>query len=283
LHVAQDPVMLTLSAYADLTFGFPDAKDIDNRRVAWILDKLGLTKVLALCRDELSADHGPEAPAPGEPHDTDTSWQNHLTGTEQSLLHLARALIMNPEVLVLQRPLHRLNGQLSMRVRDMLMDHVKHRGLCLPASEREQRRPRTMIYTADDAVECQGASIVWMMKRRRAASVAGQFAWGVTDASTQVLGNQKKGAYAPEVGEGLPRAGSKGFPVRPEEGRSWRDGPGLKGEDAMALAFNAYDSGAEFDRRLAAESDPTKRNAIQWEANDAAMNRLLREDSLDIG
>jgi ABC-type uncharacterized transport system fused permease/ATPase subunit len=39
------------------------------------------------------------------PQGDDETWHESLTYSEKVKIHLARALIMNPEVLVLQRPL----------------------------------------------------------------------------------------------------------------------------------------------------------------------------------
>eukprot|EP00929_Paragymnodinium_shiwhaense_P013800 TRINITY_DN121651_c0_g1_i1.p1 TRINITY_DN121651_c0_g1~~TRINITY_DN121651_c0_g1_i1.p1 ORF type:complete len:958 (-),score=133.84 TRINITY_DN121651_c0_g1_i1:8-2881(-) len=166
VHVSMDPVMLTLTPFDDLTFGILQRKDIDRRRISWILARLGLDKMLALCKDELVVtDEGfpTEGTDREKKKDTDTAWQKQLTSTEQSLLHIARALIANPEVLVMQRPLHRFSGEMSQRVRDMLLAHVADRGLHLPPGERDKRRPRTLVYSCDSREECKAADIVYKM------------------------------------------------------------------------------------------------------------------------
>jgi len=171
LHVSMEPVMLTLSAYRDLTFGIRDRKDVNPRRVEAILKRLGFQKMLDLCKDEMAQDLvWLEGKADGAAEEvrvesTDTSWQKQLTGTEQSLLHIARALVMNPEVLVMQRPFHRFNGNIFTRVRSALIDHVHARGLFLPDEEKELRRPRTMLYSVDTQAELEGSDICWKMQQ----------------------------------------------------------------------------------------------------------------------
>lgn len=44
------------------------------------------------------------------------TWHEELTYSEKVKIHLARALIMNPEVMVLQRPLHHYDNAMAQKV-----------------------------------------------------------------------------------------------------------------------------------------------------------------------
>lgn len=92
----------------------------------------------------------------------DGSWTRWV-GSELSLLHLARAFIMNPEVMVLQRPFRTLAENLQMHVLDSMRLHVDERGLALPWSQRHHRRPRSIFYAAESRLQCKGAHDIWVM------------------------------------------------------------------------------------------------------------------------
>merc|ERR1712050_73533 len=80
---------------------------------------------------------------------------------ELSLVHLARAFIMNPEVMVLQRPLRNYNEARSRRVLEVMKFHVRERGLALPENQRPHRRPRTMFFSAENSFQAAAADIIW--------------------------------------------------------------------------------------------------------------------------
>merc|ERR1711879_8306 len=69
-------------------------------------------------------------------------WQDSLTNTELAKISLARAFVVNPEVLVLHRPLYGLKEKTASLVLNLIREQVVHRGLCLPQSSARNRRPR---------------------------------------------------------------------------------------------------------------------------------------------
>merc|ERR1719436_1364597 len=76
-----------------------------------------------------------------------TDWCSVLTDTAKSRLTLARAFVMNPEVLVIHKPTIAFNRQESEQMIAKLRQHVDERGLALPEQERAQRRPRTVFFS----------------------------------------------------------------------------------------------------------------------------------------
>jgi len=68
-----------------------------------------------------------------------------LTYTDRCLVHIARALIMNPEVLVIHKPLSHFDEQQSAFVLCLLREFVDMRGVDQVPEERRLRRPRTCI------------------------------------------------------------------------------------------------------------------------------------------
>merc|ERR1712130_391745 len=96
--------------------------DFNPLRVLKILERLGMTTTIGMTKDHLARhprqplglptpkylDHLGERKftVPAKvPDELDEFWMKRMTSTELQLIHLARALIMNPEVMVLQRPL----------------------------------------------------------------------------------------------------------------------------------------------------------------------------------
>jgi hypothetical protein len=98
-------------------------------------------------------------------HENAHLWLKHLSGMETSLIHLARALIMNPEVLVLQKPLSSFGQVKGRKVCEVLITNVRERGLCLPEDDRTRRRPRTMFLSAVDQNRwLSGADVIWRLE-----------------------------------------------------------------------------------------------------------------------
>merc|ERR1712187_1101771 len=85
-------------------------------------------------------------------------------GTERRKIDLARAMISNPELLVMERPLHHYDRYSATMVVDCLLEYVRERGLCLPLETINQRRPRTCFFTemADVAI-ARRANLVYCM------------------------------------------------------------------------------------------------------------------------
>jgi len=148
VFVSQRPMFMKAGVYDNATFGLSRRDHGEYVRVQKIMQMLGMPSTLALMAKQ--SDSG----------EVDGAWSDSLPFSEQAKLHLLRAFVMNPEVLICQRPLSnftRVDGH------DLLRRHfrafVENRGLALPASK--HRRPRTLIFSADDAEAALEASTVW--------------------------------------------------------------------------------------------------------------------------
>jgi len=161
------------SAWSNLTFGLSGS---DDDRVRLILKKLDMPQTLSLVDDELKqlekvhsvnclidAGHG-EAYSTGMFHN---STKDHAAGiqalpySEKAKVNLARALIMNPEVLVLQRPLANFNETTGSIMFDVIREHIANRGYALPESTCKERRPRTVFMSPVSAKELRGVDFIW--------------------------------------------------------------------------------------------------------------------------
>jgi len=88
-----------------------------------------------------------------------------LNGTEQTLIHLARAFIANPDVLVMERPFALFEDMdMKMQLLETLKEHVENRGLCLSRSRLHHRRPKTVFFSTDDERFVDFADILWTIE-----------------------------------------------------------------------------------------------------------------------
>uniref|UniRef100_A0A7S1QLM0 ABC transporter domain-containing protein n=1 Tax=Alexandrium catenella TaxID=2925 RepID=A0A7S1QLM0_ALECA len=159
----------TWSAWDNLVFGTPRV-DLDKRRVRGILEALDMRRTLGLVEDELSA-HNEDVLgftrnrtstcAPTELPVDARAWHEGLSSTERSKMCLARALIANPEVLILHKPFLKYESQTKPLVRSALMEHKLSRGIALDQASIDQRRPRTCFYSVVDPRDADMADVVW--------------------------------------------------------------------------------------------------------------------------
>jgi ABC-type multidrug transport system fused ATPase/permease subunit len=170
LHVSQDPVVLSMPAWENLTFSCPDA---DPERVLKILEWLRAPYIQSLVEADLRE---------RKPHeyqdrrcgiffhatDEGAQWIKRLSRSEQAKVHLARAFIMNPEVMVCQHPFKHLDGNGEHDILfDMMRSHIDSRGIVMPAQTTGRRRPRTVFFTSDEDEYVQQADVIWFVDSER--------------------------------------------------------------------------------------------------------------------
>merc|ERR1719271_1049596 len=91
-----------------------------------------------------------------------------LPRSDRALLSLARALIANPEVLVIHTPgifFGAVRRDLVMRV---LREYVDQRGLAMDPLTRERRRPRTCIFSSADFLDLKYADQILECRDKQA-------------------------------------------------------------------------------------------------------------------
>jgi ABC-type multidrug transport system fused ATPase/permease subunit len=185
LQISHDPILLCLSVWHNLIFGRPNA---DPKRVWKIMKDLETPKASQLLWQELEK-MDLHAGLDGQP-DADTSkasdeasnsdggitseegeeaamlWQDVLSHTEKAKIHLARALIVNPEVLVLHRPLSHYDQKTAEKVLHIIKYHVSNRGVQLPEHSAYRRRPRTCFFSPNRVDQAQEADVIWYVDGR---------------------------------------------------------------------------------------------------------------------
>lgn len=95
--------------------------------------------------------------------------------TDLARLSLARAMIMNPECLVMHMPLVSFSDTDAADMMSMIQRHASERGLAMPATERDLRRPRTVFMSSSALDRCKGADVVFEVSSEKGLTpVAGK-------------------------------------------------------------------------------------------------------------
>jgi len=191
LHLAQEAVLLRDSPWRNLTFGLNDPSTADPLWIRDILEILDAQHTIELIEGEPRPEKPVEPPSEsgccGTGHAIDNSssdseggesnsdsekkgicedWHSRITYTERVRIHLARAFIMNPEVLILQRPLYHFNKRHAGEITDIFKSFVELRGIGFGENdpERKQRRPRTLFFTLEDADQASRADLIFHLE-----------------------------------------------------------------------------------------------------------------------
>lgn len=134
LHVSE-PIFFGATLMENLCLGCAaNSRDADEARVFEILRR-------AACEDDLL-----ELAADKEGH---YKWEEVLSSTQRVQLSIARALIANPEVLLLHKPFELFDDEMTFTLATLLKKYVTKRGIAMK-DHRDTRRPRTCVCTRQD-------------------------------------------------------------------------------------------------------------------------------------
>lgn len=162
LHVSREPLAFAdLTVFENLTFGPSDGDDEAEWRVLSICKRLGVSQQVITMIEEnampLRAKPSPHKPRAVEKedakrdHDCDAHMAPMLSHTDMALLHLARAFVMNPEVLIIHKPLSHFDDLHSRLVIELLREFVDLRGIEKPIEDYATRRLRSCIISCESA------------------------------------------------------------------------------------------------------------------------------------
>jgi len=172
LHVPAEPILLTGSLWKNLALDKQPGNSFVDDRIVRICERLGLGKDLtaqlkaeikfAISAKELPRDDGDvqeiDLCASVRP-----SWQQEIAATDQVLINIARAMVFNPEILVMHKPTALLSEALARRIFACLKEHQLNRGLELQAETTYARRPRTVFISTVRMVGVDTVDTVWMV------------------------------------------------------------------------------------------------------------------------
>merc|ERR1712003_369183 len=73
---------------------------------------------------------------------------------------------MNPEVLILHKPLRNFNPAKVAVVSGVMREYMDARGVALDDERMTQRRPRSLFYSAESHTQLRAADVVWQLRRK---------------------------------------------------------------------------------------------------------------------
>mmetsp|Transcript_7886 Transcript_7886/g.18435 ORF Transcript_7886/g.18435 Transcript_7886/m.18435 type:complete len:893 (-) Transcript_7886:11-2689(-) len=165
LHVTMEASLLTGSLWKNLALGRQywarNGEDFETLRIIQICQKLGLSEKLVKVLQDTREAYIKDAEA--DDFVSKSQWIGSLSHTDKVLIHVARAFIFNPEVLVMNRPGIALPDVANQRIMNLLKEFVRERGVGLPEDERFGRRPRTAFVCFSTRRVVQ-ADIVWKVE-----------------------------------------------------------------------------------------------------------------------
>jgi len=157
-YIPQEPLFFRASLFDNLIFGLQggDEEDASMQRVLAICRRLGVCdRILSLIEDKSVGD-----------------WRNVLSMTERVQIHLGRALIANPEILILEKPSLAFDNKQAVDILRTLREFVDNRGLEIDSDSINSsgstaltsvkiRRPRTCVFTASRMAGCTVADEIY--------------------------------------------------------------------------------------------------------------------------
>jgi len=163
LHVSEDPVLLDRSLWSNLAIGRDYWRNAEKEimRILRICKRIGLSQGVL---DQLQ--EGKEQFLAGENDVQDCTWQVSLSNSDMVLIHLARAFIYNPEVLVMNRPTARLPESTSKLVLNLINEFVQNKGVELSEADLWRRRPRTAFVSFVRVQGVRAADVVWKVEQQ---------------------------------------------------------------------------------------------------------------------
>jgi len=167
LHVALATTCLDAPFSANIIFDLPTTVTGGLPRIRRICERLLFTEdmVTRLLDDPSTLfDHAEDSGLTSQDSEDGFSadkWQARLSHTDRAKLSLARAFVMNPEILVLHKPALAFNELNSKEFINMIRSHVDERGVELPVDQRFARRPRTVFFTSSTTAGLKSADEVY--------------------------------------------------------------------------------------------------------------------------
>lgn len=153
LHISPHPVFFEGTLLQNLTYGLKK-EDTDA----------GMERVLGICQSMRVPQHLHDFLDTDDSDDISCVWDETLSLSTRALLNLARALVNNPNVLVLHKPALYVDDDHTVSVFESLRQFVDERGLGYPAASFSHRRSRTCIFTTISDQGVQKADVVYEVK-----------------------------------------------------------------------------------------------------------------------
>eukprot|EP00929_Paragymnodinium_shiwhaense_P081219 TRINITY_DN42452_c0_g1_i1.p1 TRINITY_DN42452_c0_g1~~TRINITY_DN42452_c0_g1_i1.p1 ORF type:complete len:816 (+),score=99.86 TRINITY_DN42452_c0_g1_i1:172-2619(+) len=155
LYVSKDPILVDDTLWENLTFGGSE----DPQRVFKVLSRLHLDKFRQTLETELS-DMSDDPRLHSSLRNDVYEWRSLLSTSDPAMIHIARAFVYNPNILVMNKPTHHFSGDVASNILATLAEFVQERGIEVH-HELNQRRPRLCFYSSDQTQDSIHANHVW--------------------------------------------------------------------------------------------------------------------------
>eukprot|EP00929_Paragymnodinium_shiwhaense_P113968 TRINITY_DN82278_c0_g1_i1.p1 TRINITY_DN82278_c0_g1~~TRINITY_DN82278_c0_g1_i1.p1 ORF type:complete len:844 (+),score=118.31 TRINITY_DN82278_c0_g1_i1:75-2606(+) len=93
-------------------------------------------------------------------------WHSHLSRTSLARISLLRAMVMNPEVLILHKPFVTFEDKDVKSLSVMMRRHVSEKGLELDVDQRSFRRPRTVLFSSTSDLAIRAADHIYKVAKQ---------------------------------------------------------------------------------------------------------------------
>eukprot|EP00746_Dinoflagellata_sp_MGD_P139348 gnl/MRDRNA2_/MRDRNA2_72819_c0_seq1.p1 gnl/MRDRNA2_/MRDRNA2_72819_c0~~gnl/MRDRNA2_/MRDRNA2_72819_c0_seq1.p1 ORF type:complete len:892 (+),score=122.99 gnl/MRDRNA2_/MRDRNA2_72819_c0_seq1:126-2801(+) len=151
LYVSQQPLFYHGTLYENLCYGCAKgSSDSCPQRALKIAQLLNVKPSLCDFLNENDEEKFKEQ----------AEWGSILSYTQMLLLNFARALMANPEVLVLHKPLQHFDHQETETVLDVFKEFCRSRGVGLSSADLSYRRPRSVIMSSSSKQSIKVADLV---------------------------------------------------------------------------------------------------------------------------
>jgi len=126
LHVSQSTQILEKSLWKNLVYGNSNPS---RTRVMNIVKRLQHLQHTGDLEKQLMKELEDSKEGESLKNGDGQAWRTSMCYTEEALVHIARALIMNPEVMVLHRPISHFDERMQKHLMNLLTEHVQERGI----------------------------------------------------------------------------------------------------------------------------------------------------------
>jgi ABC-type Fe3+/spermidine/putrescine transport system ATPase subunit len=168
--------------HANLVFGARTV--VRNDRLLTIAKRVGLGPyLLEILEQEMAAQSGDQKQAPVKKVEVTVSPSKlfeSMSHTELRKVHLIRAIVFNPELLLMNRPIDTYEAHEASRVSSILREFVDLRGVDFNVEEAAVQRPHTVFMTSVEDRE-----------RAEAAADIADVVWSLTEEGVIIHNNQR--------------------------------------------------------------------------------------------
>lgn len=150
LYLGNAPLFFRGSLMDNLAFGVVKGhQDGSMGRIVDICKDVGLdSSVIALLENQ----------------DSTVDWSDRMPASTRHLLNVVRALVANPDVLCMEKPIGKLDVLSGSSLLQELKKMVKQKGL-YPSVPLSRRRPRTVIFTTDNLMALEAVDMMLYVDR----------------------------------------------------------------------------------------------------------------------